>query len=151
MCDLEPVVVPLFGDHDSKFVSAYEHLSFYYPFVKKEEQQMVLCITRLRPRCDSQLYLDLLNDISEPQSPTLQTVDEIPQDETSNSSRLTKETFDQTRKHSLSYLRHIEVAFPSPEELLVVGKLLKFVNRLKTFKLHLKTSTGKRGYMTFRL
>ena len=145
MCDLEPVVVPLFGDHDSKLVSAYEDLAFYCPFVKKEEQQMVLYITRLRPRCDSQLYLDLLNDISEPQSPTLQTVDEIPQDETSNSSRLTKETFDQPRKHSLSYLRHIEVACPSPEELLVVGKLLKFVNRLKTLQITLEDKYWQEG------
>ena len=145
MCDLEPVVVPLFGDHDSKLVSTYGDLAFYHPFVKKEEQQMVLYITRLRPRCYSQLYLDLLNDISEPQSPTPQTVDEIPQDETSNSSRLTKETFDQTRKHSLSYLRHIEVDCPSPEELLVVGKLLKFVNRLKTLQITLEDKYWQEG------
>ena len=145
MCDLEPVVVPLFGDHDSKLVSTYGDLAFYHPFVKEEEQQMVLYITRLRPRWNSQLYLDLLNHISEPQSPTPQTVDEIPQDETSNSSRLTKETFDQTRKHSLSYLRHIEVACPSPEELLVVGKLLKFVNRLKTLQITLEDKYWQEG------
>ena len=145
MCDLEPVVVPLFGDHDSKLVSTYGDLAFYHPFVKKEEQQMVLYITRLRPRWNSQLYLDLLNHISEPQSPTPQTVDEIPQDETSNSSRLTKETFDQTRKHSLSYLRHIKVDCPSPEELLVVGKLLKFVNRLKTLQITLEDKYWQEG------
>ena len=145
MCDLEPVVVPLFGDHDSKLVSTYGDLAFYHPFVKEEEQQMVLYITRLRPRWNSQLYLDLLNHISEPQSPTPQTVDEIPQDETSNSSRLTKETFDQTRKHSLSYLRHIEVDCPSPEELLVVGKLLKFVNRLKTLQITLEDKYWQEG------
>ena len=145
MCDLEPVVVPLFGDHDSKLVSTYGDLAFYHPFVKEEEQQMVLYITRLRPRWNSQLYLDLLNHISEPQSPTPQTVDEIPQDETSNSSRLTKETFDQTRKHSLSYLRHIKVACPSPEELLVVGKLLKFVNRLKTLQITLEDKYWQEG------
>ena len=145
MCDLEPVVVPLFGDHDSKLVSTYGDLAFYHPFVKKEGQQMVLYITRLRPRWNSQLYLDLLNHISEPQSPTPQTVDEIPQDETSNSSRLTKETFDQTRKHSLSYLRHIEVDCPSPEELLVVGKLLKFVNRLKTLQITLEDKYWQEG------
>ena len=145
MCDLEPVVVPLFGDHDSKLVSTYGDLAFYHPFVKKEGQQMVLYITRLRPRWNSQLYLDLLNHISEPQSPTPQTVDEIPQDETSNSSRLTKETFDQTRKHSLSYLRHIEVDCPSPEELLVVGKLLKFVYRLKTLQITLEDKYWQEG------
>ena len=143
--DLQAVVVPPFADHDSKLVNTYVNLAFYDPFVKKEEQQMVLYITRLRPRCDSQLYLDLLDDISEPQSPTPQTVDEVPQDETSNSSRLTKETFDQTRKHSLSYLRHIEVACPSPEELLVVGKLLKFVNRLKTLQITLEDKYWQEG------
>ena len=143
--DLQAVVVPPFGDHDSKLVNTYENLAFYDPFVKKEEQQMVLYITRLRPRCDSQLYLDLLDDISEPQSPTPQTVDEVPQDETSDSSRLTKETCGQTGKHSLSYLREVVVDYPSPKELLVVGKLLKFVNRLETLEIALNDKYWQEG------
>ena len=145
VCDLQAVVVPLFGDHDYKLVNTYEDLALYQPFVKKEERQMVLYITRLRPRYDSQLYLDLLNDISEPQSPTPQTVDEVPQDETNNSSRLTKETSGQTGKHSLSYLRHIGVDYPSPKELLVVGKLLKFVNRLETLEITLNDKYWQEG------
>lgn len=145
VCDLQAVVVPLFGDHDYKLVNTYEDLALYQPFVKKEEQQMVLYITHLRPRYDSQLYLDLLNDISEPQSPTPQTVDEVPQDETNNSSRLTKETSGQTGKHSLSYLRQIGVDYPSPEELLVVGKLLKFVNRLETLEITLNDKYWQEG------
>ena len=149
MCDLQAVVVPLFGDHDSKLVNTYEDLACYYPFVKKEEQQMVVYITRLiRQFCDShtdQLFLDLLNDTSEPQSPTPQTVDEVPQDETNNSSRLTKETSGQTGKHTLSYLREVVVYYPSPEELLVVGKLLKFVNRLETLKITLNDKYWQEG------
>ena len=145
VCDLQAVVVPLFGDHDYKLVNTYEDLALYRPFVKKEEQQMVLYITRLRPRYDSQLYLDLLNDISEPQSPTPQTVDEVLQGETNNSSRLTKETSGQTGKHSLSYLRQIGVDYPSPKELLVVGKLLKFVNRLETLEITLNDKYWQEG------
>ena len=145
VCDLQAVVVPLFGDHDYKLVNTYQDLALYRPFVKKEEQQMVLYITRLRPRYDSRLYLDLLNDISEPQSPTPQTVDEVPQGETNNSSRLTKETSGQTGKHSLSYLRQIEVDYPSPKELLVVGKLLKFVNRLETLEITLNDKYWQEG------
>ena len=145
MCDLQAVVVPLFGDHDSKLVNTYEHLDLFYPFVKKEEQQMVLYITCLQRLFDSQLYLDLLNDISEPQSPTPQTVDEVPQDETNNSSRLTKEKCGQTKKHSLSYLREVLVDYPSPEKLLVVGKLLKFVNRLETLRIKLDRKYWQEG------
>ena len=146
MCDLQAVVVPLFCDHDSKLANTYGHLAPYYPFVKKEEQQMVLYITRLRERCNSQLYLDLLNDTSEPQSPTPQTVDEVPQDETNNCSRLTKETSGQTGKHSLSYLRKVEVDYPSPKELLVVSKLLKFVNRLETLQIALHDEYWQEGF-----
>ena len=145
MCDLQAVVVPLFSDHDSKLENTYKDLACYYPFVKKEEQQMVLYITRLREACDSQLYLDLLNDTSEPQSPTPLTVDEIPQDDTNNSSRLTKETSGQTGKHSLSYLREVVVGYPLPEELLVVGKLLKFVNRLETLEIALNDKFWQGG------
>ena len=145
ICDLQPVFVPLFGDQDSKLVNAYEDLFFYSPFVKKEEQQMVLHITDLTRRSHSQLYLDLLNDISEALSPSPQTVDEVPQDETNNSSRLTQEKGGQTRKHSLSYLMHFVVDYPSPEELLVVGKLLKFVNRLETLKITLDDKYWQEG------
>ena len=145
MCDLQAVVVPLFGDHDSKLVNTYKDLALYQPFVKKEEQQMVLYITCLRHRFNSQLYLDLLNDTSKPQSPTSQNVDEVPQDETNNSSRLTKETSGQTGQHSLSYLREVEVYHPSPEELLVVGKLLKFLNRLETLRITLDDKYWQNG------
>ena len=145
MCDLQAVVVPLFGDHDSKLVNAYEYLACYFPFVKKEEQQMVLYITCLSQQCNSQLYLDLLNDTSEPQSSTPQTVDEVPQDETNHSSRLTKETSGQTGKHSLSYLSEVVVDYPSPEELLAMGKLLKFVNRLETLEIALHDNYWQKG------
>ena len=145
MCDLQAVVVPLFSHHDSKLENTYKDLACYYPFVKKEEQQMVLYITRLKEPCDCQLYLDLLNDTSEPQSPTPQTVDEIPQDDTNNSSRLIKETSGQTGKHSLSYLRKVVVYYPSPEELLVLEKLLKFVNRLQTLEITLNDKYWQKG------
>ena len=145
ICDLQPVFVPLFGDQDSKLVNAYEDLFYYSPFVKREEQQMVLHITDLTRRSHSQLYLDLLNDISEALSPSPQTVDEVPQDETNNSSRLTQEKVDQTRKHSLSYLMYFVVDYPSPEELLVVGKLLKFVNRLETLQITLDDKYWQEG------
>ena len=137
ICDLQAVVIPLFGDHDSKLANTYEDLVLYHPFVKKEEQQMVLCVTHLIPRWDSPLYFDLLNDTSEPQSPTPQTADEAPQDETNNSSRLTKEKSGHTGKHSLSYLRKVVVDYPSPKVLLVVSKLLKFVNRLEILRITL--------------
>ena len=92
-------------------------------------------ITRLRPGRSSLLYLYLLGVISKPQSPTAQTVDEVPHDETSNSSRLTKETSGQTGKHCLSYLREVVVEYPSPKTLLTLGEMLKFVNRLETLQI----------------
>ena len=137
MCDLQPVLVTCFGD--SRLVNTYAELDFLRAFVKKEGQQMVLYITRIRKRFGDQLCLGLLTDIvSPPQSPPPQSVDEVPQDqETSNSSCLTEKTPERTEKHSLSHLRVIEVDEPTPEELIVVGVVLALVSRLETLELKL--------------
>ena len=132
MCDLQPVLVTCWGD--SRLVNTYAELDFHCAFVKKEGQQMVLYITRMRKRFGDQLRLGLLADIvSPPQSPPPQSVDEVPQDqETSNSPCLTE-------KHSLSHLRVIEVDEPTPEELIVVGVVLALVSRLETLELKLNS------------
>ena len=112
MCDLQPVLVTCFGD--SRLVNTYAELDFHCAFVKKEGQQMVLYITRIRKRFDDQLRLGLLTDIvSPPQSPSPQSVDEVPQDqETSNSPCLTE--------NRLSGLKNI---------LCHISGLLKLMNR----------------------
>ena len=145
MRDLQPVFVTCFGD--SRLVNTYPDLGFLYSFVKKEGQQMVLYITRIRKRDDDQLCLGLLIDIiSPPQSPPPQSVDEVPQDqETSNSPCLTEETPEPTEKHSLSHLRVIEVDEPTPEELCVVGVVLTFVSRLETLELKLHSGYWEDG------
>ena len=137
MCDLQPVLVTCFGD--SRLVNTYAELDFQWAFVKKEGRQMVLYITRIGKRFDGQLCLGLLTDIvSPPQSPTQQSVDEVPQDqETSNSPCLTEKTPERTEKHSLSHLRVIEVDEPTPEELIVVGVVLALVSKLETLELKL--------------
>ena len=137
MCDLQPVIVTCFGD--SRLVDTYADLGFHFCVVKKEGQQMVLYITRIRKGYDDQLCLGLLIVVvSPPQSPPSQSVNEVPQDqETSNSPCLTEETPEQTEKHSLSHLRVIEVDEPTPEELYVVGAVLAFVSRLVTLELKL--------------
>ena len=138
MCDLQPVIVTCFGD--SRLVNTYADLGFHYCVVKKEGQQMVLYITRMRKRFDDhQLCLGLLIDVvSPPQFPPLQSVNEVPQDqETSNSPCLTEKTPKPTEKHSLSHLRVIEVDEPTPEELIVLGVVLALVSRLETLELKL--------------
>ena len=137
MCDLQPVIVTCFGD--SRLVDTYADLGFHFCVVKKEGQQMVLYITRIRKRYDYRLCLGLLIDVvSPPQSPPSQSVNEVPQDqETSNSPCLTEEMPERTEKHSLSHLRVIEVDEPTPEELYVVGAVLAFVSRLETLELRL--------------
>lgn len=137
MCDLQPVIVTCFGD--SRLVDTYADLGFHFCVVKKEGQQMVLYITRIRKRYDDQLCLGLLIDVvSPPQSPPSRSVNEVPQDqETSNSPCLTQETPERTEKHSLSHLRVIEVDEPTPKELYVVGAVLAFVSRLETLELKL--------------
>ena len=137
MCDLQPVLVTCFGD--SRLVDTYADLGFHCPFVKKEGQQMVLYITHIRKRFDDHFCLGLLIDIvSPPQSPSPQSVDEVPQEqETSNSPCLTEKTPKPTEKHSLSHLRVIEVDEPTPKELFVVGMVLAFVSRIETLELKL--------------
>ena len=140
MCDLKPVVVTCSGDF--KLVNTYDKLGYHCPFVKKEGRQMVLYITCIRKRsAPSELCLDLLSDIvSARQSPPPQTTDEVQQDQDiSNSSCLTEKTPpDQTGKHSLSYLRYIEVNEPTTEEFFSLVKVLAFVNRPKTSEIKLE-------------
>ena len=138
MCDLQPVIVTCFGD--SRLVNTYADLGFHYCVVKKEGQQMVLYITRMRKRFDDDLLcLGLLIDVvSPPPSPPPESVNEVPQDqETSNSPCLTEKTTKPTEKHSLSHLRFIEVDEPTPKELFVVGMVLAFVSRIETLELKL--------------
>ena len=152
MCDLQPVIVTCFGD--SRLVNTYADLGFHYCVVKKEGQQMVLYITRMRKRFDDhQLCLGLLIDVvSPPQSPPLQSGNEVPQDqETSNSPCLTEKTPKPTEKHSLSHLRVIEVDEPTPKELFVVGMVLAFVSRIETLELKLHSGYLEDGLYDVQL
>ena len=152
MCDLQPVIVTCFGD--SRLVNTYADLGFHYCVVKKEGQQMVLYITRMRKRFDDhQLCLGLLIDVvSPPQFPPLQSVNEVPQDqETSNSPCLTEKTPKPTEKHSLSHLRVIEVDEPTPKELFVVGMVLAFVGRIETLELKLHSGYLEDGLYDVQL
>ena len=152
MCDLQPVIVTCFGD--SRLVNTYADLGFHYCVVKKEGQQMVLYITRMRKRFDDhQLCLGLLIDVvSLPQSPPLQSGNEVPKDqETSNSPCLTEKTPKPTEKHSLSHLRVIEVDEPTPKELFVVGMVLAFVSRIETLELKLHSGYLEDGLYDVQL
>ena len=152
MCDLQPVIVTCFGD--SRLVNTYADLGFHYCVVKKEGQQMVLYITRMRKRFDDhQLCLGLLIDVvSPPQPPPLQSSNEVPQDqETSNSPCLTEKTPKPTEKHSLSHLRVIEVDEPTPKELFVVGMVLAFVTRIETLELKLHSGYLEDGLYDVQL
>lgn len=144
MCDLQPVIVTCFGD--SRLVDTYADLGFHVCVAKKEGQQMVLYMTRIRKRYDDRLCLGLLADVVSPSQSPPQSVNEVPRDqETSNSPCLTEGTPERTEKHSLSHLRVIEVDEPTPEELYVVGAVLAFVSRLVTLELKLHTGYWEDG------
>ena len=119
---------------------------------------MVFYVTCGRKRCDVQLSLKLLSElVSAPQSdfcPSQQPSDQMLQNQVANKSLcLTEETSssDQNQKHSLSFVRRIEIDDPTSEELTVVNKVLAFVNRLEVMEIKLDPSCLPEGFFDVQL
>ena len=129
MRDLETAIVTRFGY--TKPVKNCANLRDTNLFLKKEGQQMVLYFTHVGCDVDSPMSVELLSALtSAPESLPQKPVDRVRQNQDASSSLiLTEKTSDQTQKHSLSFVRNIEISFVTSEQLMVVSNELASVNR----------------------
>ena len=112
--DLDTVVVTCYGD--TKSVDKHRHLEADQFFVKKVGQRPVLCLTRLQalqptdlPKCD-----ELLRSLMS--APNSSQPDHLSKNYAVCSSvDLTEEMSDQTRTHTLSFLREMKICGPTSE------------------------------------
>jgi len=110
-------------------------------FLKKEGQQMILYLSRIHKvyDVDDSLLTELLRALSPaPESASQKPGDHVTQNQDNSSALyLPENTSDQTHKHSLSFVREIEITNPSVEALRVVNDILPFVYRPRVIDIHL--------------
>ena len=141
ICDLEAVIVTCSGD-TTAVVQMCSDLYADDFFLKKSRQQMILYLTRIAKRhCAEHVQgIELLRAFtSAPESPPQKLVEHVSENQ-GNSSALysTANTSDQTRKHSLSFVRGIEIGFPRTEELMDVDNVMPFVERPRVIEFDLQ-------------
>ena len=115
MRDFETVIVTCFGD-TTAVIQMCSALNVEDVFLKKFGQQMILCLTRIaeQPSHYPLRATELLSVLtSAPESPQ-KLVDHVSENQGNNSALYsTENTSDQTRKHSLSFVRVIEFHLPN--------------------------------------
>ena len=124
LSDLDTVVVTYYGD--TKSVDKYRHLIADPFFVKKVGQRSVLCLTLLQiwehtdgPKCD-ELLISLIS------APNSSETDHVSENHDVCSSVNLTEKSDETRTHSLSFLRKIYIYGLKNELLSVLNNLHHF-------------------------
>ena len=125
--DLETVLVTCYGDTTAE-VEKYNDLKVKDFFLKKGGGQMILYLTHIeKDSFDEHLRCnELLRALtSAPESPPQKPVDNV---QNRRNSIETESTSGQTQKHSLSFVREINLRSPTSEELTVVNNALPFVN-----------------------
>ncbi|KAL9979069.1 hypothetical protein ACROYT_G016670 [Oculina patagonica] len=97
--------------------------------LKKEGQQMFFYLTCIRKKKISALPTELLTELtSAPVSPPQKPVDDLSKNQdNSRALVLTENVPQQTRQHCLSFVRDIEILYPTSEDLKVVNNVLPFV------------------------
>ena len=127
LLDLNTVLVLCSGEVRS--VKRYANLTVDSFFLKKEGQQMLLCLTRICKTYRCALPTELLTELSStPVSPPQKPVDDLSKNQDNSGALvLTENVLDQTGQHCLSMVREIEIYYPTSEELAVVKNLLPFI------------------------
>ncbi|KAL9979043.1 hypothetical protein ACROYT_G016635 [Oculina patagonica] len=97
--------------------------------LKKEGQQMFFYLTCIRKKKISALPTELLTELtSAPVSPPEKPVDDLSKNQdNSRALVLTENVPQQTRQHCLSFVRDIEILYPTSEDLKVVNNVLPLV------------------------
>ena len=126
-------------------VKTYANLRLASFFLKKEGQQMLLCLTRIYKDYEDALPTELLTELtSTPVSPPQKSVDELSKNQDSSGALvLTENVLDQTGQHCLSMVREIEINNdPTSQELMVVKNVLRFITHPYKIKISGKVSTS---------
>ena len=128
LLDLNTVLVLCSGEVRS--VKRYANLTVDSFFLKKEGQQMLLCLTRICKNYSCALPTELLTELSStPVSPPQKPVDDLSKNQDNSGALvLTENVLNQTGQHCLSTTREIEIRkYPTSEELTVVKNVLPFI------------------------
>ena len=143
MRDLETVIVTCSGDTKAG-MKVFSRLQVTEFFLKKEGQQMILCLSCICSKYVDgfRLPIDLLRALSPvPESAPQKPGDHVTQNQdNSGALYLPEDTSDQTHKHSLSFVREIKIMRPSVEALRVVNDILPFVDRPRVIRVILRNS-----------
>jgi len=125
-------------------VKKYSSLEVESFFLKKEGQQMLLCVTRIWNGFYDVLPTELLTELtSTPVSPSQKPVDDLSNNEDHSSALvLTENRLDQTGQHCLSFVREIEIYYPTSEELTVVKNVLPFITHPEKIEICGRSSTS---------
>jgi len=118
-------------------VTKYSSVAVDSFFLKKEGQQMLFCLTRIYKDSSHALPTELLTDLtSTPVSPPQKPVDDLSKNQDNSGALVLSENVqDQTGQHCLSFVREIEIRFPTSEELTVVKKVLPFITHPHKIKI----------------
>ena len=127
LVDLNAFLVLCSGEVRS--VKKYANLAVESFFLKKEGQQMLLCLTRICKKYRGALPTELLTELtSTPVSPSQKPVDDQSKNQDSSDGLvMTENILDQTGQHCLSTVQEIEIKRPTSEELTVVKNVLPFI------------------------
>ena len=136
--DLETVVVTCYGDTKAvreEYTDLKEHVNDY--FLKKEAQQMILYLTDIRKVSKVLRNIGLLRVLT---SATLRPPHQKPVDHLSegkdNRSSLSENRAHEEKKHSLSFVSHIELWGGVDEELSVLKCAVSFVNKPRAIDIY---------------
>ena len=136
LLDLDTSLVSCSGEVRS--VKEYANLRKGGFFLKKEGQQMLLCLTLVCKGYKSAVPTELLTELtSAPVSPPQKSVDDVSKNQDNSGALvLTENILDQTRQHCLSMVRTIEINYPTSEELAVVKNVLPFITNPYEIEIH---------------
>jgi len=124
-------------------VKKYSSLEVESFFLKKEGQQMLLCVTRIWNGFDV-LPTELLTELtSTPVSTSQKPVDDLSNNEDHSSALvLTENRLDQTGQHCLSFVREIKIYVSTSEELTVVKNVLPFITHPEKIEIYGRSPTS---------
>ena len=124
--DLETVLVTCYGDTTAEVEKCNDLVGDF--FLKKGGGQMILYLTRIKKEyfLEHLRCIELLRALtSAPECPPQTPFDHV---QNRRNSSETESTSDRTQKHSLSFVREINLELATSEELTVVTSALPFVN-----------------------
>ena len=133
MCDLNTAVLSCSGE--VRIENKYASLIVKDVFLKKEGEQMLLCLNRIHKDRFNALPTELLTELaSAPESRPRKSVDDL--------SKNQDNILHQTGQHPLSFVGRITMKLATSEDITVVNSVLPFITRPKIIKIIGNSSTS---------